>query len=103
MPDVGSAGQRSWWGSLRAAGAPGRVDHRVGAGAGAVDTGICRRANNCTGNRTGALTSAGNEWRPAGCTGRVFEAISELEFDQTANLAVEAGRDQWAHLAGADA
>ena len=33
----------------------------------------------------------------------VFEAISELEFDQTANLAVEAGRDQWAHLAGADA
>ena len=33
----------------------------------------------------------------------VFEAIPELEFDQTLNLAVESGRDQWAHLAGADA
>ena len=34
---------------------------------------------------------------------RVFEAIPELEFDQTANLAAEAGRDQWTHPAGADA
>ena len=25
----------------------------------------------------------------------VFEAIPELEFDQTVNLAAEAGRDQW--------
>jgi hypothetical protein len=33
----------------------------------------------------------------------VFEAISELEFDQTANLAAEAGHDQWTHPAGADA
>ena len=33
----------------------------------------------------------------------VFEAIPELEFDQTANLAAEAGRDQWTHPAGADA
>ena len=33
----------------------------------------------------------------------VFEAIPELEFDQTANLAAEAGHDQWAHPAGADA
>ena len=33
----------------------------------------------------------------------VFEAIPELEFDQTANLAAEAGHDQWTHLAGADA
>ena len=33
----------------------------------------------------------------------MFEAIPELEFDQTANLAAEAGHDQWTHLAGADA
>ena len=33
----------------------------------------------------------------------VFEAIPELELDQTANLAAEAGHDQWTHLAGADA
>ncbi len=34
---------------------------------------------------------------------RVFEAIPELEFDQTANLAKEAGHDQWTHPARADA
>ena len=33
----------------------------------------------------------------------VFEAIPELEFDQTANLAAEAGHDQWTHHAGAAA
>ena len=33
----------------------------------------------------------------------VFEAIPELEFDQTANLAAEAGHDQWTHRAGTDA
>ena len=33
----------------------------------------------------------------------VFEAIPELEFDQTANLAAEAGHELWTHLAGADA
>ena len=32
-----------------------------------------------------------------------FEAIPELEFDQTANLTAEAGRYQWAYSAGADA
>ena len=32
-----------------------------------------------------------------------FEAIPELEFDQTANLAAEAGHDQWTHPAGAGA
>ena len=31
----------------------------------------------------------------------MFEEIPELEFDQTANLAAEAGHDQWTHLAGA--
>ena len=33
----------------------------------------------------------------------VFEAIPELEFDQTANLAAKAGHDQWTHLARAAA
>ena len=33
----------------------------------------------------------------------VFEQIPELEFDQTANLAAEAGHDQWTHPAGTDA
>ena len=33
----------------------------------------------------------------------VFEAIPEIEFDQTANLAAEAGHDQGTHRAGADA
>ena len=33
----------------------------------------------------------------------VFEAIPELEFDQTANLEAEAGHDQWTHPAGAAA
>ena len=33
----------------------------------------------------------------------MFEAIPELEFDQTANLAAEAGRNPWAHPAGTDA
>ena len=36
---------------------------------------------------------------PAG----VFKAIPELEFGETANLAAEAGHDQWTHLACADA
>ena len=39
------------------------------AGDGAADPGTCRRANNCTANRTGALTTAGDEWRAAGCSG----------------------------------
>ena len=33
----------------------------------------------------------------------VFEIISELEFDQTASLPAEAGRDIWTHSAGANA
>ena len=33
----------------------------------------------------------------------VFEAIPDLEFDQTANLVAEAVHDLWMHLAGADA
>ena len=32
----------------------------------------------------------------------VFEAIPEREFDQTANLAAEAGYHLWTHPAGAD-
>ena len=52
---------------VRRAGAPGWLYHR--AGDGAADTGTCRRANNCTANRTGALTAVGDEWRAAGCSG----------------------------------
>ena len=33
----------------------------------------------------------------------VFEAIPELEFDQTANLRAEAGHDLMVHIAGIDA
>ena len=33
----------------------------------------------------------------------VFEAIPELEFDQTENLRVEAGHDRLVHNAGVDA
>ena len=33
----------------------------------------------------------------------VFEAIHELEFDQTANLTAEAGHDRLVHIAGVDA
>ena len=52
---------------VRRAGAPSWVHHR--AGNGVLDTEICRRAINCTGNRTGALTAVGAEWRAAGCSG----------------------------------
>ena len=37
-----------------------------------------------------------NGQRPTAPDG-VFEAIPELEFDQTANLALKAGHDQWTH------
>ena len=33
----------------------------------------------------------------------VFEAIPELEFDQTAKLRAKAGHDRWLHDAGVDA
>ena len=33
----------------------------------------------------------------------VFEAVPELEFEHTANLAAEGGHDLWTNLAGADA
>lgn len=53
---------------VRRAGAAGWVQHRVGDGA--AGTGTCRRAHNCIGNRTGALTAAGDEWIGAGCSRR---------------------------------
>ena len=40
------------------------------AGNDALDTEICRRANNCIGNRIGALTTTGAEWTAAGRSGR---------------------------------
>ena len=64
----------------------------------------------------GRVRSLATEWGPARREGQrggarqqlaapegMFEAIPELEFDQTANLAAEAGRDQWSQsaLAGA--
>ena len=53
---------------VRRTGAPSRVHHR--AGHGAADTGTGRGANNCTSNRTGAFTTAGDEWTAADCSGR---------------------------------
>ena len=47
-------------------GAPGWFHHRVGDGA--ADTGTCRRASNCTGNRTIALTTGVGEWTAADCS-----------------------------------
>ena len=52
---------------VRRAGAPGWLYHR--AGDGAADTGTCRRASKCTGNRTSALTTGGGEWKIADCSG----------------------------------
>ena len=43
-----------------------------------------------------------NGQRPTAPEG-VFEAIPELEADQTANFAAEAGHDQWTHSARAAA
>ena len=50
------------------AGPTGWVHHRAGDGAAA--TGTCWRVKNCTGNRTGALTTTGAEWTAAGGSGR---------------------------------
>ena len=62
------------------------------------------------GERTTALASAPARSPPLALNGQqlaalegVFEQIPELEFDQTANLAAEAGHDQWTHPAGTDA
>jgi len=62
---VGTVAGAHLWGvfaqvqRVRRAGAPGWVHHR--AGDGAADTGTCRWANKCTGNRPSALTAAGDE------------------------------------------
>ena len=49
------------------------------------------------------LNTAGHELTAAGCSGKGVLGITELEFDQTANLAAEAGHDLWPHPVGADA
>ena len=61
------------------------------------------------GERTTAPASAPARSRRLAMNGQqltapegVFEAIPELEFDQTENLAAETGHDQWTHLASAD-
>ena len=62
------------------------------------------------GERTTAPTIAAARLPPLALNGQqlaapewVFEAITELEFDQMSMLAAEAGRDLWTHPAGADA
>ena len=73
------------------------------AGGGAVDTGTCGRANNCTGKiapaRSPPLVINGQQ---LAAREGVLEAMPEVEFDQTVNLAAEAGRDPWTHPTGAD-
>lgn len=103
--------QRCWPAgrSQKQGGANGRPKHhtaqhsKILTRSGAADTGACKRANNCTGNRTGALTTVGAEWPAAGCSGSGVGAIPELEFEQTANLGAEAGHDRLVHDAGVDA
>ncbi len=51
---------------VRRAGAPDWLYHR--AGDGATDTGACRQADNCTSNRTRALTTGGGECTAADCS-----------------------------------
>ena len=84
------------------AGAFGSVHHR--AGDGSADTGIGRRANNCTGHRPARsppreMKSARQLTSPE----VVFVAFPELEFDQMANLRAEARHDRLGHNAGVDA
>ena len=86
---------------MRRVGAPGRVHHRCGAGA--ADIGTCRRANSCAGNRTACLPPQATHGKLLTFPAGVFEAIPELEFDQTLNLVAEAGPDLWTHPAGGDA
>ncbi len=85
---------------VQRAGAPDYLYHR--ASDGATDTGACRRTNNCSGNRTRALTTGGGE-----CTAADSLISSrgnpKLEFDQTANLEAEAREYQWTSPVGADA
>ena len=42
-------------------------------------------------------------WQELAAPESVFEAIPELEFDQTANLRAETGHDRLLHNAGVDA
>ena len=62
-----------------------------------------RCTSHCTRNRTTHSPLLVIDVHQLAPSEPVFEAISELEIDQTANLAAEAGHDQWAHPAGADA
>ena len=50
------------------AGGLGWVNYRRGDSA--ADTGTCRRANNYTGYRTSALTTAADKWTVVGCSGK---------------------------------
>ena len=72
------------------------------AGDGATDTGACRRADNCTGNRTRALTTEEANAQLL-IAPEALEAVPELVFDQTANLTAEAGHDRLVADAGSSA
>ncbi len=60
------------------------------------------RANNCTGNRTRALTTSEVNAQQL-ITPEAVEAIPEIEFDQTANLTAEAEDYQRTSPVDADA
>ncbi len=88
------------------AGAPSRVPYRIGDGAADTRSRCCKQILEHVGERTTAparVPSQAVNGQPLTAPEEVFEAIPELEFEQTANLMAEAGHDQWTHLAGADA
>ncbi len=59
------------------------------------------RADNCTGNRTSALTTGGGKCTAADCS-RSSRGNPEIEFDQTANLTAEGGDNQWTYPVDVD-
>ena len=78
--------------------------------AGVTEPALVRQILEHVGERTTAPAIAPGRSLPLALNGQqlaapewVFEEIPELEFDQTANLAAEAGHNLWTHLACADA
>ncbi len=87
---------------VRRAGASGWVHHR--AGDGAADTSHVGEATSAPSIAPARAPPLEMEFAQRLATlDAVFEAIPELEFDQTANLRAEAGHDRWLHNAGVDA
>ena len=78
--------------------------------AGVTEPALVRQILEHVGERTTAPAIAPARSPPLAMNGQqlaapvgVFEGIPEQEFDQTANLVVEAGRDLWTHPPGAHA